>query len=552
MTMGEMSLYGGAIILVTALVRLIVRDRAPRRMYVALWDLAMLRLLVPFRLPALTSVQRVVQTAVPAGVQTIQQTLAGGVAAMAEPVVPAAQVGFPWRAALLAVWLAGALILAVRFARLYARGRRVLAESLPCQWPEADTFLREHRLRRTVRVRLSNRLASPVTCGVLRPVILLPASMDARDARTLRFVLLHEWHHIRALDALRKLAAAACLCLHWMNPTVYGMFLLVNRDMELLCDERVLAHRGREARRAYAMTLLCMEEERQRVSPSASGFSMNALEERIKAMTRMKRRGAASVLAAVMIVSGTAAALATSAPQSADAPAGQTAETVTQATQDVEWWTAEAYEAYMEEERAALSQMVAAGDWGYTQTDGWFQWTQERMDETMAVHAYILSELRNGVRVSKAVSGTGEIGIQLMQSIPEDGAWGAAQGDAMRSEDAATAAEGGSPELSKETWAKELARYAPYGLGYDEAAKRLTFGGRIVRVFEDTWPIGPGMEAGTVMQFPDGEVDVYGVRDLSAPIVRNADGSFDPSGTLLGLREATKEEYDARTREMGR
>ena len=547
MTLGEMSLYGGAIILVTALVRLLVRDRAPRRMYVALWDLAMLRLLVPFRLPALISVQRAVQTGAPAGIR--MQTLAGGAAATAGPVAPAAQAGFPWRAALLALWLTGALILAARFARLYARGRRVLSESLPCRWPQAEAFLREHRLRRTVRVRLSCRIASPVTCGVLRPVILLPASMDARDARTLRFVLLHEWHHIRALDALRKLATAACLCLHWMNPMVYGMFLLVNRDMELLCDERVLAHRGREARRAYAMTLLSMEEARQSVSPSASGFSMNALEERIKAMTRMKRRGAASVLAAVMIVSGTAAALATSAPQSVDAPAGQTASTV---TPDVEWWTAEAYEAYMEEQRAALSQMVAAGDWGYTQTDGWFQWTQERMDETMAVHAYILSELRRGVRVSRTVNGTEEIGIQLMQSIPEDIAWSVAQEDAVRSGDAATSAEGGSPELSKETWAKELARYAPYGLGYDEAAKRLTFGGRIVRVFEDTWPIGPGMEAGTIMQFPDGEVDVYGVRDLSAPIVRNADGSFDPSGTLLGLREATKEEFDARTREMGR
>lgn len=401
-----------------------------------------------------------------------------------------------------------------------------------------------HNLRRTVRVRLSSRIASPVTFGVLRPVILLPASMNTGDAETLHFVLLHEWHHIRALDALRKLAAAACLCLHWMNPTVCGMFLLVNRDMELLCDERVLARKGREARRAYAMTLLRMEEERQRVSPSASGFSMNALEERIKAMTRMKRRGAASVLAAVMIVGGTAAALATSAPQDAVAHAGQVEDA---ATQDVEWWTAEAYEVYMEEQRAALAQMVAAGDWGCTQTDGWFQWTQERMDETMAVHADILGELRRGVRVSRAVNGTGEIGIQLMQSIPEDGAQDAA------AEDTAVAAAGSrTPELSKETWAKELARYAPYGLGYDEATKRLTFGGRIVRVFEDMWPIGPGMEAGTVMQFPDGEVDVYGVRDLSAPIVRNADGSFDPSGTLLGLREATKEEFDARTREIGR
>ena len=443
MSLGEMSLYGGAMILVAALLRLLLRDRLPRRMYVALWDLAMLRLLLPFRLPALTSVQRVVKTAAPVWAQAVSQTLAFGAEALAEPVAPAAQAGFPWKAALLALWLTGALILAVRFARLYARGRRVLAESLPCAWPQVEAFMGAHNLRRTVRVRLSSRIASPVTFGVLRPVILLPASMNTGDAETLHFVLLHEWHHIRALDALRKLAAAACLCLHWMNPTVCGMFLLVNRDMELLCDERVLARKGREARRAYAMTLLRMEEERQRVSPSASGFSMNALEERIKAMTRMKRRGAASVLAAVMIVGGTAAALATSAPQDAVAHAGQVEDA---ATQDVEWWTAEAYEVYMEEQRAALAQMVAAGDWGCTQTDGWFQWTQERMDETMAVHADILSELRRGMKVSRAVNGTGEIGIQLMQSIPEDGAQDAA------AEDTAVAAAGSrTPELSKET-----------------------------------------------------------------------------------------------------
>ena len=132
MSLGEMSLYGGAMILVAALLRLLLRDRLPRRMYVALWDLAMLRLLVSFRLPALTSVQRVVQVAAPVWAQAVPQTLASGAEALAGDVAPAAQAGFPWKVALLALWLTGALILAVRFARLYARGRRVLAESLPC------------------------------------------------------------------------------------------------------------------------------------------------------------------------------------------------------------------------------------------------------------------------------------------------------------------------------------------------------------------------------------------------------------------------------------
>lgn len=54
-------------------------------------------------------------------------------------------------------------------------------------------------------------------------------------------------------------------------------------------------------------------------------------------------------------------------------------------------------------------------------------------------------------------------------------------------------------------------------------------------------------QAGTVCSFPDGEVDVRALRDLTGPIERNADGSYDPSGILLGLEAYSQEEYDART-----
>lgn len=99
--------------------------------------------------------------------------------------------------------------------------------------------------------------------------------------------------------------------------------------------------------------------------------------------------------------------------------------------------------------------------------------------------------------------------------------------------------------ISRETYEKQFAQYASYGLSLDDG--RLFYAGKRVRYFEDMYPVGTDGMAGTVMQFPDGEVDVYAVRDLSAPIVRREDGLFDPSGKLTGLREATQAEFDANT-----
>lgn len=259
--------------------------------------------------------------------------------------------------------------------------------------------------------------------------------------------MVHELEHIRALDAARKLLLTACVCLHWMNPLVLIMFLLANRDMELLCDARVLARLGRSARRSYALTLLSLEERRSGLSPLVSSFSMTAIEERIIAMKNLKKTSAASALAAALLVMGTGAAL-------------------------------------------------AAG----TQT-----------------------------AIIGGADGPTAIWLALEPDAAED--------------DART-----EVVISRETYEKQFAQYAPYGLSLDDG--RLSYAGKRVRYFEDMYPVGTDGMAGTVMQFPDGEVDVYAVRDLSAPIVRREDGSFDPSGTLTGLREATQAEFDANTAAM--
>ncbi|MCI5957756.1 MAG: hypothetical protein MRZ54_12320 [Clostridiales bacterium] len=87
--------------------------------------------------------------------------------------------------------------------------------------------------------------------------------------------------------------------------------------------------------------------------------------------------------------------------------------------------------------------------------------------------------------------------------------------------------------------------YAEFGLRYDAANDALYYQGQRVRIFEDSYPLDGQVCAGIEHVDPLGTVDVKAQRDLSAKAY-NADGSFDPSGKLVGLYALTDEEFEAR------
>lgn len=91
------------------------------------------------------------------------------------------------------------------------------------------------------------------------------------------------------------------------------MYVLLNRDIELSCDEAVLQLFGGRSKADYAMALLHLEEKRGGTAPLCSGFSINAIEERIKAIMKCKKHSVAALAAAVGLVFGVTAAFATSA-----------------------------------------------------------------------------------------------------------------------------------------------------------------------------------------------------------------------------------------------
>ncbi|OUQ28487.1 hypothetical protein B5E77_01650 [Lachnoclostridium sp. An131] len=325
MSLIQMSFSGAVMILVIFAVRTAAINGLPKKLFILLWELVLLRLLVPFSIPSVISVYTFLERGLDAGnspAQALQVPAAylipqaavegtGGSsgAQLLQESVP----GTPEAPVWLILWLVGASACAIFFLVSYLRCYREFRTSLPVHSEMAVRWLKRHPLRRTVRVRQSDRISAPLTYGVLKPVILLPKEMDLTESRQLEYILLHEYIHIRRLDSVRKMVMVSALCVHWFNPFVWLMYILFNRDMELACDESVVRKSGTTSRRDYAKTLISMEEKKSMALPLCNSFSQNAVRERITAIMKTKKVTIGIGIVCVLILAVVIILFATSA-----------------------------------------------------------------------------------------------------------------------------------------------------------------------------------------------------------------------------------------------
>ena len=314
----QMSLAGGVMILVITVIRALAIERLPKKTFLALWAAALARLLAPVSLPSALSIYSLLARRAPAAAEwtavpalpdlPVAAETAAAAAAQQTASAPAAQPPV-WTI----VWAVGAAVCAVVFAVAYGRCCREFRASFPVESEVTRRWLQSHPLRRTIAIRQSGRISSPLTFGVLRPVILMPKKTDWTDETALRYVLEHEFVHIQRFDVLSKLLLIAAVCVHWFNPLVWVMYVLANRDLELSCDETVLRRFGGDVRAAYARVLIRMEAARGGFAPLCNHFGKNAIEERITAIMKTKRITIVSLGLAALLVAGTVTVFATSA-----------------------------------------------------------------------------------------------------------------------------------------------------------------------------------------------------------------------------------------------
>ena len=317
----------------------------------------------------------------------------------------------------------------------------------------------------------AGRISSPLTFGVLRPVILVPKKTDWTDETALRYVLEHEFVHIQRFDVLSKLLLIAAVCVHRFNPLVWVMYVLANRDLELSCDETVLRRFGGDIRAAYARVLIRMEAARggtavETGTPlqpdtdyTAAGISSKGRlwyyagqpvamiyddndsiymdEEAAGGCYLHVRRDSAGAISGVDVLTKEQfreladqrmnAASDTTYEESTlmsyvdpddgrtyySFDGGKTFEPLTDAefearfpTPDVVWWTYDEYKAWLDNEKVELQSLLG-------QTSGNYTWTQQKIDETIALYESILQDIQNGVLYSKTVDGSDDVMLSM-------------------------------------------------------------------------------------------------------------------------------------------
>lgn len=337
MSLVQMSLSAALMIVAIIILRALTIERFPKKTFLVLWWIALLRLLIPFSIPSVMSFYSWFDPNLPAVVEqssamesTFEPVLDDSSETMENStqfemtpipdtdieyveVKPSKSFSESFFDMLPAIWGVGIGVIAAFFGINYWKGIREFRMSLPVENEFVNEWLSSHQLRRNITIRQYDCIHTPLTYGIFRPVILLPKESLEQSPSTLNFILTHEWVHIRRFDCVTKILLTAALCIHWMNPLVWVMYLLFNRDIELSCDETVLHLLGRNRRSDYALALIDMEEQKGGFASFASGFGRNAIEERIRAIMKMKKASLITILAAVVVVACVSILFATSA-----------------------------------------------------------------------------------------------------------------------------------------------------------------------------------------------------------------------------------------------
>ena len=344
MSLVQMSFYGAVLTIVVMIVRALMLNRLPKRTFIVLWGVVLFRLLVPFEITSPYSVYSFVGHDIEGEIAAVQSmtlphnveltqmpqianakasqnasktvdsevlTQLSEVSGDSDPMQSTESRAYGWIWAV--IWAAGTISCALFFIVTYVRCRREFGMSLPIHNNYISQWTAKRR--RSVDVKVLDRIDAPLTYGVLHPVILLPEKTEWEETGQLEYILWHEYMHIHYGDNVLKLIMVAALCIHWFNPFVWTVYFLLNRDIELACDESVVRRCGVSSRSAYANVLIGMEAKRSGLMPLYNHFSQNAIEERVRAIMKIKKISLAAAIFAAGLVVGVTTAFATSAKE---------------------------------------------------------------------------------------------------------------------------------------------------------------------------------------------------------------------------------------------
>lgn len=179
------------------------------------------------------------------------------------------------------IWITGMALLVLYTAISYLRLRRKVDTAVLCK----------------NNIFQSENVSSPFVLGIIKPRIYLPFKLDGQD---LEHVVAHEQAHIRRKDHWWKPLGFLLLTIHWFNPVMWLAYVLLCRDIELACDEKVITALGNEQRADYTLALVACSVNRRMIAACPLAFGEVGVKERVKSVMNYKKPAFWIVVLAVL------------------------------------------------------------------------------------------------------------------------------------------------------------------------------------------------------------------------------------------------------------
>lgn len=286
----NVSITASVVAIAVILLRLIFK-KAPRWISCALWALVGLRLVLPFApesrfslIPSTdvftvqTSAESTEVLKVHTGIGAVNSAVNGQIstAANTQPALDVIDV-----LAVIWIFISAAVLLygVISYLFMYLRVRT----AIPLKG----------------NVYQSENVKSPFVLGFIRPKIYIPFNLKGR---TLKYVLAHEEAHIKRKDHIVKPFAFLLLSVHWFNPFLWLSYVLLCRDVEVACDEKVIKNYSINKRKNYAFALLDCKVNRSNIALCPVAFGEVNVSTRIK-KTLCYKKPAVWIIAAAMVLS---------------------------------------------------------------------------------------------------------------------------------------------------------------------------------------------------------------------------------------------------------
>ena len=187
-----------------------------------------------------------------------------------------------WLHFLSRIWLAGFAVMLAYTAVSYYLLKQKVATAIPL----------------VKGIKQSEYVDSPFVLGIIHPVIYLPFDMAEADCA---YVISHEKAHIRRRDHWWKPLGFLLLSVYWFNPVLWVAYILLCRDIEAACDEKVIQDMEKDERRAYSTALLNCSIHRRRIAACPLAFGETGVKARVKSVMNYKKPAFWVIMIALII-----------------------------------------------------------------------------------------------------------------------------------------------------------------------------------------------------------------------------------------------------------